>query len=140
MRLGTSLLRSPRWPDPLADRGEQRLEYAFVPTSGASIAALEHAWVTYAEEDRVRLFTCENPSVLDRRDVSGRRRERRHRARARVRRRPASRGAALRRPHARRRSPVDAVERPVDGDVAIVEEDLVFELGPFALRSFLVRF
>ena len=35
-----------------------------VPTSGASISALEHAWLTYAEEDRVRLFTCENPSVL----------------------------------------------------------------------------
>ena len=48
MRLGTSLLRSPRWPDPLADRGEQRLEYALVPTSGATISALEHAWATYS--------------------------------------------------------------------------------------------
>jgi hypothetical protein len=36
--------------------------------------------------------------------------------------------------------PVDAVERPVSGEVAIVEEDLVFELPAFALRSFLVRF
>jgi hypothetical protein len=32
------------------------------------------------------------------------------------------------------------VERPVGGDAAIVEEDLVFDLAPFALRSFLVRF
>ena len=36
--------------------------------------------------------------------------------------------------------PVDAAERPVPGDAEIVEEDLVFELGAYALRSFLVRF
>jgi hypothetical protein len=35
---------------------------------------------------------------------------------------------------------VDAAERPVSGDVAIEEEELVFALGAFALRSFLVRF
>jgi len=35
---------------------------------------------------------------------------------------------------------VDAVERPIGAEVEIVEENLVFELGPFALRSFLVRF
>ena len=139
VRLGTSLLRSPRWPDPLADRGEQRLEYAFVPTSGASIAALEHAWITYAEEDRVRLFTCENPSVLivatypadDAGGVIVRVREcdgARHQVAVRC-------GGRMRNAIA-----VDAVERPIPADVAIVEEDLVFELGPFALRSFLIRF
>jgi hypothetical protein len=35
---------------------------------------------------------------------------------------------------------VDAVERPVAADAEIVEEALVFDLPPFALRSFLVRF
>jgi alpha-mannosidase len=139
VRLGTSLLRAPRWPDPLADRGEQRLEYALVPTSGASISALEHAWLTYAEEDRVRLFTCENASVLivatyPADDASG--------VIVRVRecdgepRRVALRcGGRMREALA-----VDAAERPVAGDVAIAEEELVFALGAFALRSFLVRF
>ena len=36
--------------------------------------------------------------------------------------------------------PIDAVERTVGGDAAVVDENLVFELTPFALRSFLVRF
>ncbi|HEY0382020.1 MAG TPA: glycoside hydrolase family 38 C-terminal domain-containing protein [Candidatus Elarobacter sp.] len=139
VRLGTSLLRSPCWPDPLADRGEQRLEYAFVPTSGASVSALEHAWLTYVEEERVRLFTCENPSVLiiatypadDATGVVVRVREcdgEQHRVALRC-------GGRMRAATA-----VDAVERPVAGEAEIVEEDLVFDLGPFALRSFLVRF
>ena len=139
VRLGTSLLRSPRWPDPLADRGEQRLEYAFVPTSGASIAALEHAWITYAEEDRVRLFTCENPSVLivatyPADDASG--------VIVRVRECDGGRHRVAMRCGGRMRAAiaVDAVERSITADVAIVEEDLVFDLGPFALRSFLIRF
>jgi alpha-mannosidase len=139
VRLGTSLLRSPRWPDPLADRGEQRLEYAFVPTSGASIAALEHAWVTYAEEDRVRLFTCENPSVLivatyPADDASG--------VIVRVRECDGGRHRVAMRCGGRMRTAtaVDAVERPITADVAIAGEDLVFELAPFALRSFLIRF
>ncbi|MEA2785936.1 MAG: alpha-mannosidase [Candidatus Eremiobacteraeota bacterium] len=139
VRLGTSLLRAPRWPDPLADRGEQRLEYAFVPTSGASIAALEHAWVTYAEEDRVRLFTCENPSVLivatyPADDASG--------VIVRVRECDGGLHRVAMRCGGRMRAAiaVDAVERPIGVDVEIVEEDLVFELGPFALRSFLIRF
>lgn len=145
VRLGTSLLRAPRWPDPLADRGEQRLDYAFVPTSGTSVAALEHAWVTYTEEDRVRLFTCENPSVLivatyPADDASG--------VVVRVRECDGGQHRVAMRCGGRMREaiPVDAVERPIAAgasastDAAIVGEDLVFELGPFALRSFLVRF
>jgi alpha-mannosidase len=139
VRLGTSLLRSPRWPDPLADRGEQRLSYAFVPTSGASISALEHAWVTYTAHECVRLFTCENPSVLivatypadDGSGVVVRVREcdgERHRVALRC-------GGRM-----RAAIPIDAVERTVAGDAAVVDENLVFELAPFALRSFLVRF
>jgi alpha-mannosidase len=139
VRLGTSLLRSPRWPDPMADRGEQRLEYAFVPTSGASVAALEHAWVTYAEEDRVRLFTCENPSILivatyPADDASG--------VVVRVRECDGGRHRVALRCGGRMRSAlaVDAVERPLPDEVAIVEENLEFDLGPYALRSFLIRF
>jgi alpha-mannosidase len=139
MRLGTSLLRAPRWPDPMADRGEQRLAYAFVPTSGAPVSALEHAWETYTSAERVRLFTCEDQSVLivatypsdDAEGVILRVRECDG----------ASRRVAVRCGGRMREAvPVDAVERPVAAESAIVEEDLVFDLGPFALRSFLVRF
>jgi alpha-mannosidase len=139
VRLGTSLLRAPRWPDPGADRGEQQLSYAFVPTAGATIGALEDAWQLYADEPRVRLFTCEDPGVLvvatypsdDGSAVVVRVREcdgvtRRVRLRCGGRMHGAT--------------PVDAVERPIDGDLAIEDEYLVFELGAFALRSFLVRF
>lgn len=139
IRLGTSLLRSPSWPDPLADRGEQRLSYAFVPTAGATISALEHAWNTYTSDERVRLFSCDDPAVLivatmpaddgggvvvRVRECDGERRTVRLRCGGRM----------------REAIPVDAIERPVDGDVAIDGEELVFALGAFALRSFLVRF
>ena len=40
----------------------------------------------------------------------------------------------------REASCVDAVERPVDGGVEIVEEDLVFTIEPYGLRSFRVSF
>ena len=139
VRLGTSLLRAPRWPDPLADRGEQQLAYAFVPTSGATIGALEHAWTTYAEEDRVRLFTCEETSVLivatyPSADGSG--------VILRVRECDGERRRVAVRCGGRMREavPVDAVERPLAGDATLAGEELVFELGPFALRSFLVTF
>lgn len=139
VRLGTSLLRSPTWPDPRADRGEQQLAYALVPTAGASISALEHGWIAYTEEDRVRLFTCEDASVLivatypsdDGGGVIVRVRECDGEART----------VALRCGGRMREAiAVDAVERPVADEVAIVEEELVFALRAFALRSFLVRF
>jgi alpha-mannosidase len=139
VRLGTSLLRSPTWPDPGADRGEQRLAYAFVPTAGASISALEQAWQSYAARERVRLFTCDDPAVLvvatypsdDGSGVIVRVRECDGEAR-RVALRCGGRMRAA--------TAVDAAERPVPGDVAIEEEALVFDLGGFALRSFLVEF
>ena len=139
VRLGTSLLRSPRWPDPMADRGEQRIEYAFVPTSGATISALEHGWEAYTAEPRVRLFSCNDSAVLivatyPSDDGSG--------VILRVRECDGERRRVAVRCGGRMREaqPVDAVERPLAGDASIVEEDLVFDLGPFALRSFLVRF
>ncbi|MBV8748345.1 MAG: hypothetical protein JO103_01390 [Candidatus Eremiobacteraeota bacterium] len=117
----------------------QRLAYAFVPTSGASIAALEHGWAAYTDEPRVRLFTCDENAVLivatypsaDGTGVILRVREcdgvQRHVA--------VRCGGRMRAVHA-----VDAVERPIDGEVRIVDEALLFDLGAFALRSFLVRF
>ncbi|HEY0395278.1 MAG TPA: glycoside hydrolase family 38 C-terminal domain-containing protein [Candidatus Elarobacter sp.] len=140
VRLGTSLLRAPRWPDPLADRGPQRLEYAFVPTSGAPVSALEHAWRSYTTpEEPVRLFTCDDSSVLivatyPSDDGSG--------VIVRVRECDGHGGRVALRCGGRMREaiPVDAVERPVPGDAQIAEEELLFDLGPLALRSFLVRF
>ncbi len=64
VRLGMSLLRSPRWPDPTADRGEHRIRYAFAPTAGATVSALESAWDAYVNVPRVRLFTTETPGII----------------------------------------------------------------------------
>jgi alpha-mannosidase len=139
VRLGTSLLRAPRWPDPGADRGEQHLAYALVPTAGATISALEHGWLAYADDDRVRLFTCADPAVLivatyPADDGSG--------VVVRVRECDgAARRVALRcGGRMREAQPVDAVERPIGGDATIVGEELTFALGAYALRAFLVRF
>ncbi|MBV9439001.1 MAG: alpha-mannosidase [Candidatus Eremiobacteraeota bacterium] len=139
MRLGTSLLRSPCWPDAQADRGEHALSYAFAPTAGASISALERGWEAYALEERVRLFTCDDPAVLvtatapsdDGTAVVVRVRECDG----------ETRGVALR-CGARMRfaTAVDAVERPVEGDGEIVGEELRFTLPAFGLRAFLVAF
>ncbi len=139
VRLGTSLLRAPRWPDPMADRGEQRLAYALVPTSGAPVSALEHAWEAYAVADRVRLFTCDDPAVLIVATYPG---EGADGVIVRVRECDgAARRVALRCGGRMREAvAVDAAERPAAAEASIVEEDLVFELGPYALRSFLVRF
>ncbi|HEY4441256.1 MAG TPA: glycoside hydrolase family 38 C-terminal domain-containing protein [Candidatus Elarobacter sp.] len=139
LRIGTSLLRAPRWPDPGADRGEQRLQWAFAPTSGATISGLEHAWLAYTEPDRVRLFTCDDPSVLvvasyPSADADG--------VIVRVRECDGAPRTVALRCGGRMRTAiaVDAVERPTDEAVRIVEEELVFDIRAFALRSFLVRF
>ena len=139
VRLGTSLLRAPSWPDPTADRGEQRLSYAFVPTAGATISALEHAWNAYALEERVHLFTCDDANVLivatypsddggavivRVRECDGERRRVALRCGGRM----------------REAVPVDAAERPVAGDATIEDEHLTFDLPAFAVRSFRVRF
>jgi hypothetical protein len=110
-----------------------------VPTAGASISALEHAWVDYTGDERVRLFSCDDPAVLivatapaddgggvvvRVRECDGEQRTVRLRCGGRM----------------REAIPIDAVERPIGGEVAIDGEELVFALGAFALRSFLVRF
>jgi len=99
VRLGMSLLRSPRWPDPTADRREHRIAYAFAPTAGAAVSALEAAWTAYATEPRVRLFTCEVPSVIV---VATKPADDGNGVIVRVRRHGAGGRLALRRPDARR--------------------------------------
>ncbi len=137
--LGMTLLRSPCWPDPTADRGEHRIAYALVPTAGARISALEGAWNEYAAIDRVRLFRSLDPAV------------------AIVATKPADDGdgvivrvreldgeprpvALLCGARMREAGPVDACERPVPGSANIVEETLRFPLAAYGLRAFRVCF
>lgn len=138
VRLGTSLLRAPTWPDPRADRGEHRIDYALVPTAGATVGALEAAWRDYAEPDRVRLFTCDDPGVLvvatkpadDGDGIVVRVRE----CDGETRRVELRCGGRM-----REASAVDACERPVAGEAQVEGERLLFVLPAFALRSFRVR-
>ncbi|GAC1585476.1 MAG: hypothetical protein NVS3B28_08240 [Candidatus Velthaea sp.] len=139
IRAGMSLLRSPRWPDPSADRGEHRIAYALAPTAGALPSALEGAWHAYTTPSRVRLFEPAEPNVLvaatkpadDGRGVIVRVRECDGEARA-VALRCGGRMRVV--------ECVDACESPVAGEVRIDGEELHFHLPPFTLRSFRVEF
>ncbi len=137
--LGHSLLRGTVWPDPDADIGSHRFSFAFAPLASAATGALEHAWLRFAHEPRVRLFTTQDENVLvvackpaeDRDGAIVRVRECNGEARS-VHLRSGARVAAA---HA-----VDALERPVESAVAIEDETLVFDVKAFELRSFRVRF
>ncbi|GAC1408207.1 MAG: glycoside hydrolase family 38 C-terminal domain-containing protein [Candidatus Velthaea sp.] len=139
VRAGMSLLRSPRWPDPTADRGEHRIRYALAPTAGALPSALEAAWQAYTTPARVRLFETGEPNVLvvatkpadDGRGVI-----------VRVRECDGVRTAVALRCGGRMRvvESTDACELPAAADVRIAGEELHFSLEPFALRSFRVEF
>lgn len=139
IKLGHSLLRGTGWPDPRADVGEHRLSYAFAPFAGASLGALERAWQRFAHEARVRLFTSDDDAVLVAackpaedgdgvivrvRECDGAARSVQLRCGARM-----TQAAAT-----------DALERTIDAAVAIEGESLHFDLAPFQLRSFRVRF
>jgi alpha-mannosidase len=140
LRLGHSLLRSPYWPDPDADRGEQQLAWAFAPLRGSSTGRIERLWRQYAGMHAVRLFEPDDEAILvvackpaedgagvivRVRECDGRPRPLRLRCGARM------RGAA----------PVDALERPVPGAARIEAEYLAGDDVPaFGLRSFRVNF
>jgi alpha-mannosidase len=138
IRVGMSLLRAPLWPDPTADRGDHTIAYAIAPTAGATIGDLEAAWRDYAEPDRVRLFTCDDPAVLvvatkpadDGDGVIVRVRE----CNGDARRVDLICGGRMRAAEA-----VDACERPSAGEALVDGECLSFMLPAFALRSFRVR-
>jgi alpha-mannosidase len=139
VQLGHSLLRGTTWPDEHADLGEHRLSYAYAPFLGVNTGAIERAWLQFAHEPRVRLFTCEDDAIAvvgckpaqDGDGVIVRVRECDGAARS-----VALRcGARMREFHA-----VDALERRIDGDARIEDERLLFEIGAFALRAFRVKF
>jgi alpha-mannosidase len=139
VQLGHSLLRGTTWPDARADLGEHRLSYAFAPLAGARIGALERAWLEFAHERRVRLFTCEDAAVLvaackpahDGDGVIVRVRECDGAARE-VSLRCAARMTGV--------EAVDALERPLDAPVQTEGENVRFALRPYELRSLRVRF
>lgn len=139
IHVGHSLLRGTTWPDERADIGEHRLSYAFAPFAGAGTGALERAWLQFAHEPRVRLFTCEDDGVLvvackpahdgdgiivRVRECEGERREVALRCAARM-----TEAIA-----------VDALERPLERDVRMEHEHLHFHLRPYELRTLRVRF
>jgi alpha-mannosidase len=138
IRIGMSLLRSPAWPDPAADRGDHTIAYAIAPTAGAAIGDLEAVWRDYAEPERVRLFTCDDSSVLvvatkpadDGDGIVVRVRE----CDGAARRVELICGGRMRVAEA-----VDACERPIAGEAAVKGERLSFMLPAYALRSFRVR-
>ena len=138
VRIGASLLRSPQWPDPQADRGEHHIFYALTPTAGATVGALEAAWRDYAEPERVRLFTCDDPAVLV---VATKPADDGNGIIVRVRECDgATRRVALRcGGRMRSASAVDACERPVAGEARVDGELLSFVLPAFALRTFRVH-
>ncbi|MGH7327282.1 MAG: glycoside hydrolase family 38 C-terminal domain-containing protein, partial [Polyangiaceae bacterium] len=139
IHLGLSLLRGPVWPDPNADRGEHRFEWALMPLDGnVGIGGLERVWREYAYPARVRLFTCEDPAVLvvackpadDGDGIVVRVREC-DGAERRI--RLAFGGRA------REIESCDARERRIEREAALEEHAIVARLQPYELRSFRVR-
>jgi len=137
IRIGSSLLRSPVWPDPSADRGEHFIAYALAPTSGATIGALEAAWRDYAEPERVRLFTCEDPAVLV---VATKPADDGNGIIVRVRECDGAARHVELRCGGRMRTAiaVDGCERDIAGDAHVDGELLRFVLPAFTLRAFRV--
>lgn len=139
VQIGHSLLRGTTWPDPRADVGTHRLSYAFAPFAGVRTGALESAWLQFAHEPRVRLFTCDDDAVIvaackpaeDGDGVIVRVRECDGAAR-RVKLRCGARMTVV--------TAVDALEREAEGAALLEEEHAVFDMTPFQIRSFRVRF
>jgi alpha-mannosidase len=139
IQIGHSLLRGTTWPDAQADLGEHGISYAFAPFAGIGTGSLERAWLQFAHEPRVRLFTCDDDAVLvvackpahdgdgvivRVRECDGARRDVRLRCAARM-------------VHA---LACDALERTIERSVNIDQEHLHFDLSPYELRTIRVRF
>ncbi|MBV9269862.1 MAG: hypothetical protein JO165_02130, partial [Candidatus Eremiobacteraeota bacterium] len=140
IQLGHSLLRSPAWPDPDADRGTHRISYAFAPVESSSVGTVERAWQQFAHDPRVKLFINNDRALLvtackPAEDGDG--------VIVRVRECDGVSRIAAMRCAARITSveSVDALERSLsDARVEIAGESLQFDIGAFGLRSFRVRF
>jgi alpha-mannosidase len=139
IRAGHSLLRGTTWPDPSADLGVQTFEYAYLPFAASSIGELELAWRRFAGLRGVALFSSDDPSALvvatkpaddgdgiivRVRECDGAARNLRLVCAAR----------------AREALCVDALERPVEGEVVLKDGTLEAPLGAHAIRTFRVRF
>lgn len=139
LHLGHSLLRGTTWPDAQADVGEHRFSYAFAPFSAVGTGALERAWLRFAHEPRVRLFTCDDDGVLVAackpahdgdgvivriRECDGAPREVSLRCAARM-------TEALF---------ADGLERPLGERAEVVQESIPLRLRPYELRTLRVRF
>jgi alpha-mannosidase len=139
IHVGHSLLRGTTWPDRSADLGEHHVSYAFAPLRNAGTGGLERAWIAFAHEQRVRLFTCEDEAVLvvackPAQDYDG--------VVVRVRECDGSPRTVRLRCGARmtHAQSVDALERSIERAVDVEQEWLVFDMSAFELRSFRVRF
>jgi len=146
-RLGHSLLRGPTWPDPSADRGEHALAYAFAPLAAApgapadnaSAGALERLWERFAGRRGVAMFVPDDPRVVvvatkladDGAGVILRARECDGAQLHEVRFACGVRALDV--------TCVDALERPLAGEVRLHEAAIVARFAPFELRSFRVR-
>jgi alpha-mannosidase len=139
LQLGHSLLRATTWPDPTADEGEHQLSWAYAPLDRATIGTVERLWEDFAGRTGVRLFESDQPGVVVTackpaedgdgvivrvRECDGRARTLRLRCGGRM------RGVES----------VDGLERRCDVTVGIDGESILADIGPFALRSFRVRF
>lgn len=139
IHLGLSLLRSPVWPDPDADRGEHRLAWALMPLpTDTGIGALERVWRDYAYPVRVRLVTCDDPAVLlvackpadDGDGIVVRVREC-DGARRNVRLRFGGRARTV--------ESCDGRERKIEREASLDDGAIVAALEPYELRSFRIR-
>ncbi|MGZ3530930.1 MAG: alpha-mannosidase [Vulcanimicrobiaceae bacterium] len=139
LQVGHSLLRGTTWPDEHADLGEKRFSYAYAPFAGVNTGAIERAWLAFAHDPHVRLFTCEDDAVAI---VACKPAEDGDGVIVRVRECDGTARHVWLRCGARMREfeAVDALERRVHGDARIEEERLLFDIGAFALRAFRVRF
>ncbi len=139
VRLGHSLLRGTTWPDAGADLGEHQFSYAYAPLAGASTGSLESAWMRFAHEPRVRLFSTSDEAVLV---VACKPAEDGDGVVVRVRECNGAQHRVSLRSGARMTQAlsVDALERSIDRPVRIEQESLVFDMSPYELRSFRVRF
>ncbi|MDQ2680301.1 MAG: hypothetical protein M3Y21_04665 [Candidatus Eremiobacteraeota bacterium] len=139
LHLGHSLLRATTWPDPNADIDEQRFAYAFMPFVQTRISDIERAWIAFAHEPRVRLFSSETVGVLvvackPAQDGDG--------VILRLRECDGIGGQIRIRCAGRMRevTTVDALERPIGAPADIEAESLQTSIPALGLRSLRVRF
>ena len=137
-QFGHSLLRGPVWPDPGADRGTHAISLAYLPFAQLGMGELEAAWERFAGVVGVPMFTSDDPALLV---VATKLADAGNGIVVRVRECDGSPREAVIRCGARARSVVcvDALERPLARDAALVDGAVRARFLPFELRSFVVE-